>query len=407
MRLLKTRDMLGKANLALRVIVIAWISQLSISRAAWAPGERGFPRAQVIPGIDPAWMEIPGLLAVGLGAVVILWKPGKNLGQILLLGGMALLVLMDVNRLQPWAFVYAVIGLGMAAAGQIGKSEKEGNHSPTGSEKLRIVRMVIGCVWFWSGAMKLNPAFAGDFFPGLMEPFGLGEWALNHPEAAFLAGGMEAMAGVLFLIPRLRKYGLVTGLAVHGFILAALGPFGLNWNAVVWPWNIAFMALAILSVAPGNANQPACYPKTQLLPTFGVILLVGLLPLLNLFGQWDHFLSHSFYSGRVPTATFYFHPDDRFLVPASARPYVLQVEGGDEFLIPLELWALGELKIPGYPEIRTRKNTATTLCKCLNRPEKAGLRIVEQRGFSSRTISDTADCASLLRYPFSKQLTIQ
>lgn len=418
--------------LACRIVSLSLLCQVGISRVAWMPGVRGFPRSPLLTGIDPWWLEMAGILVLCLGMLLILWKPQKQAGTLLLLAGLAMLVLTDVNRLQPWVFVFAVMLAGILALDLTSKHEKPPQTGPAvrgqnGCRKLGIVRMVIACTWFWSGIMKLNPAFAGDYFPGLMEPFGLGEWALAHPAAAYAAGSVEVLAGAMFVFRRTQKLGLVAGLPVHGFVLASLGPWGLNWNEVVWPWNLAFMALAVLSISPerefqqGNPKPAlAGFFKLKFMPEWGTILLVGILPLLNLFGHWDHFLSHSYYSGRAPTATFYFHPDDRFSIPESARPYVLQIEGEAEFLIPLELWALGEMKIPGYPEIRTRKHAAASLCQCLNRPENAGLRTQQKQGFilrsgsdpyrisSSQIIADTADCNSLLRTPESShQSTIQ
>lgn len=419
--------------LALRILTLAWLSQIWISQLAWLPGLRDFPRAPLLPGFASVELETLGLFAVGLGMAGILWKPEKYGGVSLLLSGMALLVLMDVNRLQPWVFVYGLVMAGILAIGLLTRGESTPNSKDSdlirqAGRKLSLIRIVIACTWFWSGVMKMNPAFAGDYFPGLVEPFGLGEWALAHPVAAYAAGSLEALAGILFALPRAKKLGLVAGLLVHAFILASLGPWGLNWNEVVWSWNLAFMALAVLSLTPKNyphtsksiskqqkssflnswLEKATAFLKPKYLPELAVLLLAGILPLLNLFGHWDHFLSHSYYSARAPAATFYFHPDDRFSIPESARPYVLQVPGEDEFLIPLELWALGELKIPGYPELRTRMQTSKSLCKCLSHPEKAGLRTIEKQGFSSTIISDTVACSSLLRISSPPQhLTIQ
>jgi uncharacterized membrane protein YphA (DoxX/SURF4 family) len=385
MGLLQTNDPARRLDAAIRLMVSALVVQVGISWAAWAPGGRGFPRTPVLPDLNGFGPEGLWLLAGGLGAAWLWWRPRTGWGTALLAGAMAALVMADVNRLQPWLYLYglALVALQMA-----------GGRAGRGPEGLAMVRLLIGFAWLWSGIMKLNPAFAADYFPGLMEPFGLRAWAAGHAPAAFLAGGIEAVAGVLFLIPRLQKWGLAGGLLVHAFILASLGPLGLNWNEVVWPWNLAFMGMAALAtLGPRESRTAGGGGWGKIL----VVCLAGLMPAFNLAGGWDHFLSHSYYSGRVPMTVFYFHPEDRFHIPESARPYVLQAEGEETFFLPLEIWALGELKIPGYPEVWVRKNTAARLCACLEFPEKAGLEIAEKHGQASSTQLYFLDCAQLQR----------
>lgn len=125
------------------------------------------------------------------------------------------------------------------------------------------------------------------------------------------------------------------------------------------------------------------------------ILLVWIAPIFNFTGHWDHFLSGSFYSARLPNTIFYFHPEDRFGLPESARPHVLQVEGTSEYLLPLEFWALDELRTPGYPELRIRKQVAKKLCSCIKDRDRAGLQITHKDGWDARIRTETISCVAL------------
>ena len=125
------------------------------------------------------------------------------------------------------------------------------------------------------------------------------------------------------------------------------------------------------------------------------ILLVWIAPIFNFSGHWDHFLSGSFYSARLPNTIFYFHPDDRFGLPESSRAHVLQVAGTSEYLLPLEFWALEELRTPGYPELRIRKQVARKLCACIKDADRAGLRITHKEGWDAHIRTESISCKQL------------
>ena len=50
----------------------------------------------------------------------------------------------------------------------------------------------------------------------------------------------------------------MAAIAMHAFILLAIGPFGQNSNSVVWPWNIAMICFLLIlfwhcrTCRPGN-----------------------------------------------------------------------------------------------------------------------------------------------------------
>lgn len=384
-----------RLNWALRGVYLTLLVQVAISWEAWAPMGRGFPRVSVVADW-PLVGSVPetGMLVVGGTALfLLLGRPRHRLATGLLVTAAWMLIAADVNRLQPWLYLYLLVLLPNLFPG-----------ARPAEEVLRFIGWTIAGTWFWSGVMKLNPAFVSEFFPDLLGPFGGKEFAVAHPALGYAAGVLEAGAGGLVLVRRTRRIGIGLGCSVHIFALAALGPWGLDWNAVVWPWNVAFAGLAVLCLwpampVPRSSGRSWWQQPAVLVP----LALVWLFPLGNFFGHWDHFLSHSFYSGRLPNAIFYFHPDDRFALPEAARPYVLHVRGEPEYLLPLEFWALGELRIPGYPEVRVRRAVARQLCDCLRQPHRAGLHLTHRADGTADTRTERIACPALLPRSFTFQ----
>ncbi|MDR3700881.1 MAG: hypothetical protein P4L56_14645 [Candidatus Sulfopaludibacter sp.] len=107
---------------------------------------------------------------------------------------------------------------------------------------LQTCRLIVAATYFWSGLAKLNPNFFAVVFPSLFTTFVAAVPPLiSH--LAFLAPMVECGAGIGLLTTRFRSPALFCAAGTHGFILLAIGPLGSRFNAVVWPWNLAMIAV--------------------------------------------------------------------------------------------------------------------------------------------------------------------
>ena len=59
--------------------------------------------------------------------------------------------------------------------------------------------------------------------------------------SGYILSVIESFAGISLLFFKTRKAAVVTLMGMHFFILLLIGPFGLHYNKVVWPWNIAMI----------------------------------------------------------------------------------------------------------------------------------------------------------------------
>jgi hypothetical protein len=118
--------------------------------------------------------------------------------------------------------------------------------------------LIVAATYIWSGLAKLNPIFINQSFPDLVNPF-LGGWPAPARRfaqlMAFAAPPIEFGIGVALLTVRWRRAGLFCGIAMHVFILIAIGPLGQRHNTVVWPWNVAMIAFRLI-LFDGRAVEP-------------------------------------------------------------------------------------------------------------------------------------------------------
>lgn len=290
-----------------------------------------------------------------------------------------LLVLEDQSRLQPWVFLYSLMLLGTIFF----KDEKATKYA------LATILFILSASYFWSGCQKMNYFFGSEMFPWLAEFTGGELYFRNHPQIGYAVGAFEALGGLALVFRPTRKAAVISLLLIHLFILISLGPFGHNWNAVVWPWNICFATILVLLVwfKKESDEVESFFLKSKYYIV--CFLLVGVLPIVGIFGKWDHFLSGGFYSAAVPESIFYYHETDRTKLPESSEAFQYFNKGTEEEFVLLDQWALDHLKVPLYPELRTQIQVGKQLCDCVDQPDFAGLRINYKRRFEG--VSETLE----------------
>jgi len=312
------------------------LSEMALCPRLWGSG-RGFPVIPVFPFLPPLpsglTLTLTGLFVVSVLAAAFLPRTGWALFVVPILG--AALVLFDVNRLQPWFYQALLMFVALA--------------SPR--ERERLCAFVLAATYFWSGLQKANLSFGERVFPWLLQPLGLEALRpLWH-----LAPIVEASVGLMLLLPRFRTWGLTGAGLMHAFLLLALGPLGQNANSVVWPWNVW---MPLLTFVAFFRNPETILPVRWSHP---VVILAGGLPALNLFGLGDDYLADSLYAGRTRQAFILLTEGGARRLPAEALPYVQRRP--DRMGIDIARWALADLNVPPYPEVRVYREVARRLVR--------------------------------------------
>jgi len=246
--------------------------------------------------------------------------------------------LFDQQRWQPWFYQYVVMLVAIAFG------------------KVDACRFIVASIYFWSGVQKLNPGFTEHTFQWMMEPFG-GSWPVG---VAYSAAITESAIGIGLMIAPLRNLAVLLAIAMHGFILASIGPWGHNHNRVVWPWNLAMAALVFLLFWRNSDIQARKIVRCSYI----VVALFGVMPVLSLIGLWDSYLSFSLYSGNQNRATIYMDDTVAGKLPAAVQEVVSVYDSSFPVdALNLEDWSYDELNVPPYAELRVIRNVGRQVCR--------------------------------------------
>jgi hypothetical protein len=307
---------------------------MAVSPRLWET-DRPFPTVPIYPWI-PELPQIPclalsGLFALSLVVCGLVREPKKWILVPPMLG--LSLVVFDINRLQPWFLQYMPMLVALSLA------------RPNGRWAGCAVA-IIG-VYIWSGLQKFNATFAVQVFPWLLHPF---TDVFNR--FWFMAPIYETGVGLLLLFPRTRKWGVYGAVAMHAFLLFALGPWGQNYDSIVWPWNVG-VAAAVVTLF--WRREGAVLPMAWAEPYGKVLLLfLGAMPALNFVDRWDGFLSASFYSGKLRDGWIYLTARGVSHLPPEYREgnEGLVKESSNRFRLDIQRWSMSRLNAPPYAEPR-------------------------------------------------------
>ncbi|MDB5133265.1 MAG: hypothetical protein JWR02_3014 [Mucilaginibacter sp.] len=345
-----------KNSWLLKITCIFWLFAKLIGWRVWTT-YRLFPTAPLFESFDhisPAVHLVLFLLQVLF--IVMLLFPNKNKWVLIgLLAAEIFSCLFDQSRLQPYEYQYMFIIFIFII-----------NRN---SQKIipAAVIFILASTYFYSGLSKLNEAFVHvmwtkvilrSFFK--LPPQVAGRHLLYY--SGYLAGIVELVAGLGLLFPGIQKTAATVLILMHLFILILLGPLGLRYNEIVWPWNVAMILYLYTLFLRKNGDRftfgPIFAGWNKL-----VFIAWGVLPALNFIDCWDYYLSSSIYSERTPkmiiciSDTAKCRPLKRFFQYNSLN----NCKGSA--VINIQHWALTEMNSAPYSEIRVYKILQTKLEK--------------------------------------------
>jgi uncharacterized membrane protein YphA (DoxX/SURF4 family) len=283
----------------------------------------------------------------------------------------------DQTRLQPWVFQYSAL---LAAVALYTRTGADGER-----RALNVIRLIIAFTYIYSGLQKMNLNFVENEFPWIVQPI-----ADLFPSAAQLLHrfGMvvplvQVAFGVGLLIPRFRRASLMTAVAMHLFILAMLGPAGLDWNNIVWPWTAAMAVFDILLFSDASDVSWREIVWSRHDPRHAAtMILFAILPALSFFNLWDSYLSAALYSGNLTEAQIYLSDAGAAALPVAIKSRTVRTSPNTNVL-NLQRWAVEDLNVSPYPENRIYRAIGRRVCNNLGDPTQLVLIVREQRMFFS------------------------
>ena len=345
-----------RLRLARVLTAAALLATFWIARGLWLdhpyfgtiPVFEGLPRLA-----SPVDAVVLGVLAALLLPALLLERPGKWV--LVWCGLFAARCAWDRITWQPYLYQYffMLLVLGLAE----GRRERDG---------LNALRLVLVSVYFWSGVAKFNHQFLEDGVVRILTGVVSEPWIERLQSVALAIPILETAMALGLLTSRFRVPAVVLALGMHASILAMIGPLGLDYNHVVWPWNLVMMGLLPLLFLGGEPSvAKEVLGLREGTPPFhwAVLVFFGVCPALAKRGLWDEYLSFELYAASEPRGTLFVTEAVAERMPASAREQLVPARaGGFALYLRLVYWSETELGAFAPPNAAVYRHVARRFC---------------------------------------------
>ncbi len=335
------------SRLVVRLIAVFWIVMKIMSYKLWMT-DRLYP---LVPLLD-----LPSIVHTGLFFLFfplcgwLIFNPSNRYIMWVLIASEIILTTGDQSRIQPWNYQYMFTLFVIA-----------GNNKDK-QKAFQAIVLITAATYIYSGIQKVNSGFL-DFIWSfhILKRFAHVPDYIILNQYVRLAGYalpiIEISGGVCLLFKKTMKFGALLTISMHIFILWFMGPLGINYNSVVWPWNVQMVIfLNLFFIKKKIQLQPAMFfNKVNFITAICWILL----PFIGLFGYWDKFLSAGMYSGRGALMQFYF--EDRKVIPKELEQFAFYSATDSSARIVLTDWCMRELNVAAVTEPRVLKHIVQQL----------------------------------------------
>ena len=352
---------------------MALLAQIAGSWPLWSGSNRTFPQIPLwgAPGLPDV---ASGSALAGIGLILLLfllWKPAARPIILGVIVWFTLLALLDLNRLQPWLYLY----LALWTFSLIDPAEA-----------LKGQQWAIAAIYVWGGIWKCTPYFAEDNFAWFCQAFSWSKPLGQFPALGYVTAALETLIGLGLLWTRTRRPAKIVCWVFHGWIILAISPLGLNWNAVVLPWNLAMTALVWAVFW-----HPAATPLPRRLPAFFLTIWIWIAPLLSTLGWAPRAMAWTMYSNTQPEWNLYV---EQGLVCDRLNPIWSEYAYDRKSKLLLDDWAMADLHTPAFNSAFSMRKLGRYWCDCLEEKNKGGiLRLRVHPFIKDRVTLDTIPCA--------------
>ncbi|MGD0931678.1 MAG: MauE/DoxX family redox-associated membrane protein [Candidatus Korobacteraceae bacterium] len=338
------------------IVVVGFVASLLLSPKLWV-SSRFYPLIPVFHGLPripyPLDYICYGVVLFLLAAIAFVPRP--RLYIFALVAFLAAYSLLDQTRWQPWAYQYWLMLLAL------GCFSWKPDDIRGRQDAVNICRLIMGCTYVYSGLQKLNSKFVAEGFPWV-----LGTLHLHIPVAylnylGWIVPFIEVSIGLCLLTRRFRKIGILNGIVMHVFILYSFGPLGLNWNTVVWPWNVAMIALILVLFWHTDVTFADIVWRNKFVYQKVVLVLLGVLPALSFIGRWPSDLSLALYTDNLTEANVLISEPVKRELPVFVQQFIKPQPG--HIVLRTQDWSFGELNVPPYAEIQSFIRVGSEVCR--------------------------------------------
>jgi hypothetical protein len=326
-------------------LIVGLILSVFLSLNLWA-GTRGLPYAGLIDkGSIPApydYILVLVLVFLWLGTL-FLFKQRLLLFLSVLLS--IFLVLVDVNRLQPWFYLYnMMLVVFLFYNGRVDDSSKF-------TSFFILLQIIFASVYFFSGWSQLNSLFVETDYLELISPL---KSLMSERQFLFfqrfgnVVSFIFMFIGIGLIISPIRYLAISLAVLLHLILIVLMFPTPKNLNYSLWFSNLVFIPLLLLLFS-GKTKQRYFSPLFlfQMPLFYMVIFLFILMPFFNNSGRWPDYLSSNFKSGNTQTVIISLSEKSVESLPDELKKYCEPQYGFSAF--NYDRWYLSNLHVSCYP----------------------------------------------------------
>jgi hypothetical protein len=257
----------------------------------------------------------------------------------------AVLVGMDVNRLQPWFYLYSAMLLVLLFYnGRV-------DNPNTYTSFFVVLQFVLASVYFFNGFNMLNPDFAQGPYREILLPL---KSVLSNRQFSFIVSTghwvpyLFMISGLLLSIESIRFLAISTMTVIHLVLFVLMFPGVGGESFAMWFSNLSLVCMLFILFS-GKIKQRYFSPLALLQrPAFYPVLLIFLVfPFFNRSGFWPDYLSTNIKSGNNLSVKLNISESAYTALPDNIKKFCLHENFS--YTIDYVKWSEHEMQVECFP----------------------------------------------------------
>lgn len=328
------------------ILTVSLLVSVLSSLHLWC-GERSFPRSQVWTWFYlNEWGEISLLACYCLLLIASMFLRKQRLIMFLSLVIATVFVLADLNRLQPWFFLYnAMLTAFVFYDGRVDDSNKFTSY-------FIILQLIFASVYFFAGLNRFNSFFVQEEFTYTIAP--LQNILSERHYLFFLKIGVSipylmVFIGLGLIITSIRYLAFALVVLFHLLLFFLMMPAFGNYNYPLWISQPMFILLALFLFS-GKTKQRYFSPSFLMgVPLFYlVVALFLILPFFTKLGTWPQYLTGDFKNYKSEQHLLKLKPSVFEKIPNYEKSFCKESSNG--YSLDYNAWCLHELNAACFNE---------------------------------------------------------
>lgn len=357
-----------RINLIRTTLVLSLIVSVLLSLNLWC-GNRSFP---VTPVFQENWLN-PSYDFIWIVLVILFWTISlffrfQRVFIFLACLFCLLLILFDLNRLQPWFFIYnSLLVMFIFYDGRVDEPNKYNSF-------FSIIQLIFASFYFFNGISCLNDQFVKESFEGIISPIQTlvsERQFIFLKKTGYLVPYLLMFIGLGLIISSIRYLAISMAFLLHLILFVLLFPSVNHLNYPLWLSNLSFIILLVFLFS-GNTNQPYysfifLFNRILFYPVF-VFFIV--LPFFNIINKWPDYLSSNSKGGNTTILELRINKRIKQQLPLYNRFFFKQKDS--LFVLNYQHWCLHELNSDCIPSKKVF-NSILNYFNALNDIKKKGV----------------------------------